>query len=479
MFTVTTRWLLAMTFTASSGSATASSDLVFIDGFDDTIYFIVPYAIDGSLPASPTSVKHGRSSPTWDIGLIVDTTGSMGGELANLKNTLSTSIIAVLQAQVPSLGIGIAGQDDIPYSTFGMSPCDAPFYLGGHVTTVTANAQTAVNTLAIHCGADTPEAQIPAIYHAITGSGITWPTGLIAPVNPAAGTFGALQFRSDAFPIIINITDASQHNGKRALDKTGTSYDTSYQNAYSFSTWNVDDVVTTMNSYDAKFIGIAADNGARGEGADDPYGYQAYLADKTGSDVAPGALVHVAGCADTQCCTGVSRVGVAVDGPGGACRLVFSIKTDGTGLSNAIVDGVEAIVSTTTSDMYVEAYNDAAETTDVIGNFLLKVEPDPSGGTDPLGGGACVSFPPADLADNFTGAQADTGSDGVYDTITNTSLGAFYCFNVTPKANSTVPATTSPQKFHAHLRSRAIRPDGTFTFGIDRQVIFLVPPGGS
>ena len=99
-----------------------------------------------------------------------------------------------------------------------------------------------------------------------------------------------MHFRSDAFPIVINITDASHHNGKRALDKTGTNYDATFQNTYSFATWNVDNVVTAMNSIGAKFIGVASDNGVRALGLNDPYGYSAYITDKTNSNLPPSAF---------------------------------------------------------------------------------------------------------------------------------------------------------------------------------------------
>ena len=164
------------------------------------------------------------------------------------------------------------------------------------------------------------------------------------------------------------------------------------------------------------------------------------------------------------------------DGPSGTCRSVWSISTNGTGLGTSIVNGVVAILNTAQFDVYVLAYNDPAETTDVVGNFMLSVEPDPTGGTDPVTGEVCVTFPPEQLADNFTGPKAlIAGADGVPDTITDINPAPVYCFKVTPKPNTVIPQTTTEQTFRAWLRVLAIKPDGTITLGPDREVRFIVP----
>ena len=140
--------------------------------------FIERYAADGSIPPSPTSGMRGLSSQLQkvDVGFIVDTTGSMSGSISALKTNLSTTIIPALQARIPDLGVGVAGHDDFPYSTYGSAP-DQAFYVSvppqGYVTTVTAQSQTAANALTTHNGGDSPESQVPAIYKAITGAAIT------------------------------------------------------------------------------------------------------------------------------------------------------------------------------------------------------------------------------------------------------------------------------------------------------------------
>jgi len=289
-----------------------------------------------------------------------------------------------------------------------------------------------------------------------------------------------MHFRSDALPIVVSISDAPHQNGKRALDKTGATYDTAVQNEYSFTTWSADDVVTSLNSVGAKFIGVVSDDGARAMGPLDPYGYFAYLTDKTNSNVLPATIAHGAGCTQAQCCTGTNGAGVAPDGPGGACRAVFSIGSAGTGLGQSVINGVVAVLDSARFDIYALAYNDMAESIDVVGNFMLKVEPDASGGTDPVTAGMCVAFPPAQLGDNFTGPKAAVAAaDGVNDTIGQVNAGPPYCFNIVPKANTNVAATATAQTFRAWLRVVAINPaGGTFALGPDREVLFIVPPAG-
>jgi hypothetical protein len=156
---------------------------------------------------------------------------------------------------------------------------------------------------------------------------------------------------------------------------------------------------------------------------------------------------------------------------------VFSINTNGTGLGTSIVDGVYALLASIKFDVYVQAYNDAAETVDVVSAFMSKVVPDPTGGTDPSLG-TCVTFPSTQLADNFTGPKALTkAADGVSDTINQVTPGSLYCFNVTPKENTTITPKADVQTFKAWLKVLAIRPTGgTFVLGADRPVLFVVPP---
>ncbi len=435
---------------------------------------VEPYSSSGSAAPSPANALMGLSTAInkVDVAIIMDTTGSMGTEITALRSTLSTKIFPGLQAAVPDVAIGIAEHDDFPYGTYGSGACDMPFRVGTSVTTTASVAQAAVNGLTTHCGQDLPESQIPAMYAALTGSALTWPGGTTAPDTPPTGTYGAMHFRKDALGFVVEVTDAPMHDGKRALDKTGSSYDTTLQNAYSFTTFNADDAVAKFNALGAKFIGIAADGGARAMGTSNVYGYDAYLSDKTGSNVPPGAF------GGTTCKTGVAGAALAPDGPNQQCRSVYSIGTNGTGIDGAIVSGVQSIAASARLDAYAQAYNDAGETSDVVAAFMDRIEPVPAGGTDPVTGKVCATFPATAVADHFTGPKASAGSDGFDDTAKAISAGSTYCFSLKAKPNSSVAATSAPKVFKAWIRLVGIKSAGgdTLALGVDRQLVFIVPP---
>ncbi len=452
-------------------------------------YFVEPYSFDGSAKPSPTGSLLALSTALnqGDVGFIVDTTGSMGGTITGLRSALSTTIIPALKARIPSLGVGVAAHDDYPYSSYGSaSTGDLPFWWPrnpqGFITTVTADSQTAANALTTHYGGDGPESNVQAMFHALTGAALTWPGGSVAAVTPPAGTFGAMRFRSTALPIVVNLTDITSHNGKHALDKTGTSYSAAYTDTYSFAAPNIDNLVTTMNTLGAKFIGGGADGGSRCHGGFCPYSFLSYVADKTDSLAPPTAFTHGASCPVGTCCTGVAGAGLAPDGPtiGGVkqCRLVFSYTAGtGAGLSTAIVDGVAAILNTVKFDVYVRAIDDTTDTVDAVNAFMEKVEPQPTGGTDPVTGSVCEVFSATLLADKYSTPKALAGAGDIKETITSLNPGKYYCYNVVPKPNTTVVATSVVQTFKATLRVLADKPTGgTFTLGADRDVLFIVPP---
>jgi len=113
--------------------------------------------------------------------------------------------------------------------------------------------------------------------------------------------------------------------------------------------------------------------------------------------------------------------------------------SNGTGLSTSITDGVIAVLNSVEFDVYAQAYDDPSDSVDAVDHFILKVEPDPSGGTDPLTGGVCLEFPAADLVDNFTGPKASPGADGIKETIRQVHQGPLYCFKVTAKPQRRCP----------------------------------------
>jgi len=159
---------------------------------------------------------------------------------------------------------------------------------------------------------------------------------------------------------------------------------------------------------------------------------------------------------------------------------VFRVDpTNGNGLSNAIVDGVGALLNAIAFDVYVKAYKDPADTTtvDPVDAFITSVEPLPTGGTDPVTGGMCVTFPATSLKDKYNTPKALSGAGDVKETVGGLNPGRLYCFQLNPKPNTTVTPKTTPQQFKAFLTVLADKPSGgAISLGTDREVLFIVPP---
>src|SRR5262249_4384353 len=115
-----------------------------------------------------------------DVYILMDTTGSMGGELARLRTDLTSGtfpagatcgvgqgIVGAIQCQIPSAYFGVGYHDDFPYCPdgrcYGYAGTDFVFVHRQDMTPTVSLAQTAVNSLVIHSGADGPESQIPAL----------------------------------------------------------------------------------------------------------------------------------------------------------------------------------------------------------------------------------------------------------------------------------------------------------------------------
>jgi hypothetical protein len=155
-----------------------------------------------------------------DVAFDVDTTGSMGEEIANLRTSLSNTIIPGVRAQIADSAFGVAYFEDYPVTPFGDAASgDVPFRLLQRITTNAAAAQAGVNALVTRNGLDLPESGLEGLYQVATGAGTAWPGGSVAAFNPATnrvpgvadGDLGGVGFRQDAFPVVVHITDATAH----------------------------------------------------------------------------------------------------------------------------------------------------------------------------------------------------------------------------------------------------------------------------
>jgi hypothetical protein len=438
-------------------------------------YFVLPYME----PAQPQmrGVPIDLGLQRADVGVFIDTTGTMGEEIAALKSGVG-SVIASMKTVIPDVAAGVAGHDDYPVAPYGVAGQDQPFYLpapSGMITTVQTQTEAAIAALTLHNGNDAPESQVAGMWKGVTNGWLQWPGTLEGPVNLPAGRFGALGFRENALPILVEITDAPFHNGRRANDSATLHDPYSFNGVAPYPAPTVDDLVDEMNTVGAKFIGIAANDGIR---SGDPYEDLAYLADATGSLVPPSAF----GGATCNTTLGGNPLGTP-DGANGTCRLVFDIRQNGIGLTARLVDAVTALVNALEFDVRVVAVSDqpTAENgwIDSVDEFVEFVEVSVSGGDDPTEPSEpCAVLPFSQVADVWEGAKGlAPGGDTYWDTVRDATASLKVCYNLGVLRNQTILPKDDIQIFHAQLQVRAKNGNNPveLDFGPPRDVLFLIP----
>ena len=153
--------------TIYSRSAQPDPPSVTPDGFapGDTISSSVNY----TTPVIP---------PKPDVVFLADTTGSMGGTLANMQGNVATIMTQVLAAQSQA-HFGAASYKDFNCQLTEGGPFETPFSLDRALTATTADVQTAINTWSAPpgSGCDAPEAQLNALSQLATRTDIGWRDG--------------------------------------------------------------------------------------------------------------------------------------------------------------------------------------------------------------------------------------------------------------------------------------------------------------
>jgi hypothetical protein len=356
-----------------------------------------------------------------DVYFMMDTTGSMGGAISNLKSSLS-SIIPAIAAAIPSAWYGVGGFDDYPACGYGDAGSgDQAFYQFQTMTSDPATAQTAVNRYATHYGADGPESDVPALTAVSTGHG-DGRYVMDAPACPAgSGSLGYACFRSGAVPIVILITDINFHNGPG-----GTS---AYDNGcLGITAPTYADAVAALTGIGAKVIGINTGGGA--------------------SDLL--TLARDTGAVDL-----------------GGTPLVYNIGWDGTGLGTEVVNAVQTLATSVPLRIDAVPADDPSDAVDAPAEFIAYIEANASGDTihDPVTGTdrICTTTDPLPV---------DETGDGHPDYFPRVLPGTSVCFDIHPKRNTTVPALREPQMFRATIQVMGDR----ITILDERDVFFLVPP---
>jgi hypothetical protein len=156
--------------------------------------FVEPYMMPPDPPRD--TLDFATNIRSADVYFLIDTTGSMGTTITNVRTSLSMTggIIDQIRAMITDTNFGVGDFKDAgdPYV----------YRNDTSITNLASMAQAGVNGLSASGGGDTPEGDVPALYQTASGG------------SCSAGAFGAPCFRGDAVPIIVLITDAPFHNGR-------------------------------------------------------------------------------------------------------------------------------------------------------------------------------------------------------------------------------------------------------------------------
>ena len=471
------------TITAMLNGVTGQGQITVVayrqTGPQQDFFFILPFQ-DTAGPATKP-LDFSTKIPGLDVFFLMDTTGSMAGEIANLQSALTNTVIPGIQAAVTDSQFGVGALEDFPVSPFGstvpqndcgtgLNEPDQPIKVRQTITSATAAIAAGVASLStngqpIGCGNDWPEGGIEAIYQAATGEGLSSPAPTSVPANHTG--IGGVGFRAGTMPVIVTITDADSHG----VGETGTctiqsgpfvfDADQAYSGPVAAVAHTRQQAKDALAGICARVVGVAAIQSSGAFGATClPESYLTDLATTTGARVPPAAWdvgTRPAGCAANQCCTGQNGVGRATDGAG-LCPVVFDVATDGTGVSASIVTGIQMLTRFATFDVTSDPQG---VTTDVDGNalpaphttaeFLKTITP--TGFTLP-------PPPPALPNPTFDASTFHTVTPG---TVVSFNVDAF---------NDFVPQTDKAQIFRATIRVLA----GGCTALDQRDVLILVPP---
>ncbi|HNN91146.1 MAG TPA: hypothetical protein PKI03_02710 [Pseudomonadota bacterium] len=318
-------------------------------GPSQDVFLTLPYGGD---PASAT-LSSGSSVQSLDAFFAVDTTGSMGGAINNIRTSLAGTVLpAVKAAAARDAWFGVGAVEDFPSGSYGSPLCysgpdDQPLILLQAMTSDLVKTQTAVQALLRGssprgCGADTPEGQIEGLYQIATGAGNV--VSGVVNIPPHMGTGrGGVEFRSGALPVVAMVSDASFHTkGESGRTCFGASLE--YSGATVMAAHTRSQTVAALKNVCARVVGVSIVTGSEAGciATDDLNGF----AVATGAVVPPQAWdvgTRPAACAAGQCCTGVSGAGEMPVAPD-TCALVYKAQADGSGVGAGVAAAVSQLV---------------------------------------------------------------------------------------------------------------------------------------
>lgn len=393
----------------------------------ETFFVVLPFGG----PAENRELVFGTDLQKADVFFMVDSTGSMGGEISNLRSGLS-SIVTQMRATLTDVGVGF-GQfagfggvgRDCTGSLIGVCvdgpPGDLPFELVQTITTNDSTMQSAVDMLDSSSGGANWASSTEALWQAATGDGIApFVERQRCPAIPdeESPRYGYPCFRPGALPIMVVLTDTASKNGPNA----STNYNPSDFPSTPGGPHTYEQTRMELQAIGARTLGILS-----GSEAGDPQEQFRIWAQDTGTVDASGQPIQ------------------------------FNINSNGTGLGTNIVEAIRQIAEETPQDISAIS-RDGLDRPDSVGpvdatRFITAITP-----ADYFDGANIVDCPSAPGCD----------ASGFYDVTPGNAV----TFNITFQ-NDFQPAMSFSQVFLAQI---VVLGNGVAELDV-REVVIVVPAG--
>jgi hypothetical protein len=380
--------------------------------------FVVDYMEDPEPPQD--TLVFGTDLQIADVYVTIDTSGSMGGEVANLQTSLQDVIVPGIEAAIPNVQMGVMRFEDCPG--------DCPHSIANlqSITDDITAVQDALDTITETslCGGSEPYAL--ALY--VTATADVSGTGLPA-ASCGAGYLGYPCFRPGAIPIVIQIGDEPfcDQPFPWAPPSGGCTCNPRK---------SVADAYNALNTIHAKYIGV---------------------------DTSEDACSPMDPCPRTQ----MEEIAMHTGSHDGVSLFVFDGASDGTGLGMEIVDAVSALAGSVPLDISAKAIDvedwpgEAVDAT----VFVDRIVPNTAGGV----------ADPEDPTRVCVGglATGDYDGDGTHDYFDGVTPGTVVCFDIVAAMNTTVERIPDePQLYTAIVQVVG----DLITLLDEREIYFLIPP---
>ncbi len=210
-----------------------------------------------------------------DVMFLIDASASMQDEIGQVRDRVRDLVVPGIRAIFPEAAFGVALFGEFPVEPHAFPGDDTgPYTLRASLTTDPARIESALDATPVWGNRDDPEAAIEGVYQVATGEGLSpW---ILGSLGCPGGGVGGPCFRTDAFRILMVVTDAPMHEGPPGVEPVAP-YDFEGPHDYAATT-------AAVEAADLFVIGL----GATDLGRPTPFEHLAALGRDTGSVDASG-----------------------------------------------------------------------------------------------------------------------------------------------------------------------------------------------